>query len=73
MSAEPTAARFATASELPSRLKRLLAAAIDWGCRALERARQRRGLDALTDDQLRDIGLSRGEALREAAKPFWRP
>jgi uncharacterized protein YjiS (DUF1127 family) len=73
MSAEPTAARFRTAPELTSRLKRLLAAAPDWGCRALEHARQRRALEALNDDQLRDIGLSRGEALREAAKPFWRP
>ncbi len=73
MSAEPTAARIPTAYELPSRLKRLFAAAVDWGCRGVERARQRRALEVLTDDQLRDIGLSRGEALREAAKPFWRP
>ncbi|WP_343715880.1 DUF1127 domain-containing protein [Inquilinus sp.] len=38
----------------------------------LERARTRRQLDALTDHELRDLGLDRGDALREAAKPFWR-
>jgi uncharacterized protein YjiS (DUF1127 family) len=26
----------------------------------------------LTEDQLRDIGLSSGQALREGLKPFWR-
>ncbi|KGM33851.1 DUF1127 domain-containing protein [Inquilinus limosus] len=38
----------------------------------LRRARTRRQLDALTDHELRDLGLDRGAALREAAKPFWR-
>ncbi|MGK9170649.1 DUF1127 domain-containing protein [Inquilinus limosus] len=37
-----------------------------------ERARQRRVLEALDDHQLRDLGLSRAEALREAWRPFWR-
>jgi uncharacterized protein YjiS (DUF1127 family) len=37
-----------------------------------ERAVQRRDLAALTDDQLRDVGLTRHQARREAAKPFWR-
>lgn len=26
----------------------------------------------LTDDELRDIGLSAGQAMREGVKPFWR-
>ena len=42
----------------------------------LSRHRQRKALrDLAEQDQhlLRDIGLSRAEALREAAKPFWRP
>lgn len=31
----------------------------------------RRGLMELTDDQLKDIGISRSEARREASRPFW--
>ncbi len=39
---------------------------------ALERSRQRRALMALPDTLLRDIGLSRRDAIIEASKPFWR-
>ena len=40
----------------------------------LDRPLQRIALREIADDPhlLRDIGLSREEALREAAKPFWR-
>jgi len=38
----------------------------------LRRARTRRQLDALSDHELRDLGLDHGDAMREAAKPFWR-
>jgi uncharacterized protein YjiS (DUF1127 family) len=34
--------------------------------------RQRRQLLSLTERELRDIGLTRCEAVREATKPFWR-
>lgn len=44
---------------------------VRWLRLSAERRRQRRDLTELTDDQLRDIGLSRGEARREAARPFW--
>lgn len=37
-----------------------------------ERAEQRRHLLELDERLLRDIGLSRYDAFREAAKPFWR-
>ncbi|MDA0785193.1 MAG: DUF1127 domain-containing protein [Proteobacteria bacterium] len=37
-----------------------------------DRSHQRRGLAALDDRQLRDIGCSRAQARAEAAKPFWR-
>ena len=37
-----------------------------------ERAHTRRQLRELDEHALHDIGLSRGEALHEAAKPFWR-
>ena len=36
------------------------------------RARMRRELLALDDRMLRDIGVTRVEALHEFAKPFWR-
>ncbi|WP_349971749.1 DUF1127 domain-containing protein [Pseudomonas caspiana] len=32
----------------------------------------RRTLLTLTEDQLRDVGLSSGQALLEGLKPFWR-
>jgi uncharacterized protein YjiS (DUF1127 family) len=41
----------------------------------MDRSRQRsqlRELADLDDDLLRDIGVTREEALREAEKPFWR-
>jgi uncharacterized protein YjiS (DUF1127 family) len=36
-----------------------------------DRSRQRRALAELDDRLLRDIGLTRAQAEREAAKPFW--
>jgi uncharacterized protein YjiS (DUF1127 family) len=39
---------------------------------ALRRARSRGDLARLTDRELRDIGLTRDDALRESGKPFWR-
>jgi uncharacterized protein YjiS (DUF1127 family) len=40
----------------------------------IDRSRQRRALHELVADGrlLSDIGVTREEALREAAKPFWR-
>jgi uncharacterized protein YjiS (DUF1127 family) len=40
--------------------------------RWVERRRQRRALLELGDALLKDIGISRADALREASKPFWR-
>lgn len=37
-----------------------------------DRQRQRRQLIALDDHLLRDIGIDRISALKEASKPFWR-
>lgn len=37
-----------------------------------ERSRQRRDLAGLDARALRDIGLSRSDALTEVHKPFWR-
>lgn len=37
-----------------------------------ERARERRALAELPAELLKDIGVSRAEAMREAQKPFWK-
>lgn len=34
-------------------------------------ARERRALAAMTEQQLRDIGVSQASAADEAARPFW--
>ena len=49
-----------------------LISTLDWMAAAAERSRQRRALAALDDRLLRDIGLSRGDALKEISRPFWR-
>ncbi|UEM23737.1 DUF1127 domain-containing protein [Skermanella mucosa] len=41
---------------------------LDWQ----DRVRQRHRLGEMDDHLLRDIGLSRADLEREAAKPFWR-
>lgn len=48
--------------------KALMAALAVWA----ERARARRSLATLDDRMLADIGATREQAAREAAKPFWR-
>jgi uncharacterized protein YjiS (DUF1127 family) len=40
--------------------------------RSLERARQRRALARLSDEMLRDVGLTRDDVVREMVQPFWR-
>lgn len=37
-----------------------------------QRSRQRRHLSALEERLYRDIGVTAGDAYREAQKPFWR-
>ena len=50
------------------RLKRLLQSL----AAALERARTRRLLGQLNDQQLSDLGISHADRLNELDKPFWR-
>lgn len=38
---------------------------------AVERRRSRLALMELSDAQLKDIGISRSQAFREANRPFW--
>jgi len=54
-------------------LGRALRAFFSWCARCCARAQQRRALRELDAEQLRDIGLTEGTALREAEKPFWKP
>jgi uncharacterized protein YjiS (DUF1127 family) len=46
-------------------------AVILWSERIAERRRTRLDLLELTDDQLKDIGLSRADAFREARRMYW--
>ncbi len=46
---------------------RVVCALLTWQ----ERANQRRNLASLDDRMLRDIGIDRAAARREAEKPFW--
>lgn len=39
--------------------------------RMLEKRRTRLALMELTDEQLKDIGLSRSQVHREVSRPFW--
>jgi uncharacterized protein YjiS (DUF1127 family) len=50
-----------------------------WGLRFLrwcawcsERSRQRQALAELDDHFLKDVGVTRQQAIAEAAKPFWK-
>lgn len=44
---------------------------IVWLEHMLERRRSRLALLEMSDEQLKDIGVSRGEAYGEASRPFW--
>ena len=46
---------------------------MSWLRAGAARWRERRMLEELDDRALRDIGISRSQALVEATKPFWRP
>ena len=43
-----------------------------WCLACLRRAEQRRRLAELDEHMLNDIGVSKGDAAEESAKPFWR-
>ena len=60
--------RVAVRQEQPTRrLTRLVASLRGW----IKRARERRELAGLNDEQLRDVGLNRHMIRREVEKPFW--
>ena len=51
---------------------RVLLKMLDAYLAGAEVSRQRRALLALSDDMLKDIGISRAQADLEGSKPFWR-
>jgi uncharacterized protein YjiS (DUF1127 family) len=53
----------------PAGFRRVLTTVATWA----ERRRTRRELARFGEWQLRDIGLTRGQAMAELDKPFWRP
>ncbi|TWA71576.1 uncharacterized protein YjiS (DUF1127 family) [Azospirillum brasilense] len=57
-----------TAPSPARRFRALLA----WVTRIREERRQRDALLSLSDRELRDIGISRYDAITEARKPLWR-
>jgi uncharacterized protein YjiS (DUF1127 family) len=65
------AARNAIAFQLARRLQAITIVACARVLRWHELSRQRRALLALNERMLKDIGISRGEAEREARRPFW--
>lgn len=59
--------RHQTTPALPATGRRVRSVVALWR----RRMEGRRALAALTDRELRDIGISPGEAIAEAGKPFW--
>ncbi len=56
------------ARDLAPVVDRLIETPIAW----LERMRERRQLAGLSDDMLKDIGVSRADVEHVVVKPFWR-
>ena len=56
------------AADLAPVLDRMIETPIAW----LERMRERRQLAGLSDDMLKDIGVSRADVEHVVEKPFWR-
>jgi uncharacterized protein YjiS (DUF1127 family) len=57
----------------PLSVSTLLVGVLRWLRDSYAVYRQRRALLALDDRMLKDIGISRADALQEGNKPFWRP
>ncbi|MBN9244135.1 MAG: DUF1127 domain-containing protein [Mesorhizobium sp.] len=53
------------------RVRIVLRSVAAWIGRLLERRRSRMALLEMTDDQLKDIGISRADAYREGIRPPW--
>jgi len=60
-------------ADLARRSRKRLRRFLDWLAVCRGRSCERRYLVLMDDVQLKDLGLTRWEAAREAEKPFWRP
>ena len=67
----PTTRLPVTAARRPATAATGLTLLLDRFTAWLEVRRQRRHLLSMSDSMLRDIGLSRADAEREAGRPFW--
>ena len=56
-----------TAAHLISRYRNARKSVMDY----IDLYRQRRALEEMDDAQLKDIGLTRDDVRKEAARPFW--
>jgi uncharacterized protein YjiS (DUF1127 family) len=54
-----------------SRIVYVIRSLARWIGSLIERRRSRLALLEMTDEQLRDIGVARCDAYREAVRPFW--
>ena len=61
----------ADARPAPNSIALLLGRALAWLAAWRETARQRRALELLDEDRLRDIGLTRADVAREAGRNPW--
>ena len=59
-------------TESHAKAKVSLMSMLNWLDGRLERRRSRRALLEMSDDQLKDIGLSHADVHFEANRPFWR-
>lgn len=67
-----TARSLPAPGSLPERTPAAPRRIVTWLRLCMARRRQRQALAELDDRLLADIGVSRGAAARECAKPFWR-
>ena len=59
-------------TESHGKAKVSLTSMLTWLDERLERRRSRRALLEMSDEQLKDIGLSHADVHRETQRPFWR-
>lgn len=60
-----------TEADMPKRTRTSITSVLTWIDTQLEKRRSRRLLLEMTDEQLKDIGISRSDAYREASRPMW--
>lgn len=72
ISSRPVSTHEGALPGLAGAIRRAAIGAVDFLLTWNRRARERHLLAALDEARLKDIGISRADVEREAAKPFWR-